>query len=187
MAVGSLTDFLRASQKTTAIATLNRQRHLTPSCGGFTPTAERTVGPARMIVESLTARPGIREQYRPLADSFVLVLENAWAGSTSGSFKGQSFRARCVMNGRPSRMRERSKPWHSVRRRGNLRVRDVDYRTGRVDQTDGQKTQDLQTSLGFFDLAIAAPSMKAALERGRRQQSPTKALRRRATIRAASP
>jgi hypothetical protein len=54
----------------------------------------------------------------------------------------------------------------SVRRRRNLRVRDVNYRTGRVDQTDGQKTQDLQTSLGFFDLAIAAPSMKAALERG---------------------
>src|SRR4051812_13094498 len=75
----------------------------------------------------------------------------------------------------------------SVRRRRNLRVRDVNYRTGRLDQTDGQKTQDLQTSLGFFDLAIAAPSMKAALERGRRQQSPTKALRRRATIRAASP
>ena len=64
----SSTDFVRASERTTAIATLNRQRHLTPSCGGFTPTAERTVGPARMIVESLTARPGIREQYRHLAD-----------------------------------------------------------------------------------------------------------------------
>src|SRR3954447_20538393 len=67
MAMVSSTDFVRASERTTAIATLNRQRHLTPSCGGFTPTAERTVGPARMIVESLTARPGIREQYRPLA------------------------------------------------------------------------------------------------------------------------
>ena len=64
----SSTDFVRASERTTAIATLNRQRHLTPSCGGFTPTAERTVGPARMIVESLTARPGIREQNRPEAD-----------------------------------------------------------------------------------------------------------------------
>ena len=60
----SSTDFVRASERTTAIATLNRQRHLTPSCGGFTPTAERTVGPARMIVESLTARPGIREHNR---------------------------------------------------------------------------------------------------------------------------
>ena len=41
--------------------------HLTPSCGGRAPTAERTVSPARMIVESLTLRPGIREQNR-LAD-----------------------------------------------------------------------------------------------------------------------
>ena len=64
----SSTDFVRASERTTAIATLNRQRHLTPSCGGFTPTAERTVGPARMIVESLTPRPGIREQYRHKTD-----------------------------------------------------------------------------------------------------------------------
>lgn len=49
MAMASSTDFLRASERATAIATLNRQRHLTPSCGGFTPTAERTVGPARTI------------------------------------------------------------------------------------------------------------------------------------------
>ena len=53
MAMVSSTDFLRASERTTAIATLNRQRHLTPSCGGVTPTAERTVGPARMIVGEL--------------------------------------------------------------------------------------------------------------------------------------
>jgi hypothetical protein len=32
----------------------------------------RTVGPARMIVESLTPRPGIREQYRPEADNWSL-------------------------------------------------------------------------------------------------------------------
>jgi hypothetical protein len=65
----SSTDFVRASERTTAIATtaigiLNHQRHLTPSCGGFTPTAERTVGPAGTIMESLTPRPGIREQNR---------------------------------------------------------------------------------------------------------------------------
>ena len=42
-----------APVRPSAIATLNRQRHLTPSCGGFTPTAERTVGPARMIVGEL--------------------------------------------------------------------------------------------------------------------------------------
>ena len=52
MAMVSSTNFVRASERTTAIATLNRQRHLTPSCGGFTPTAERTMGPARMIVET---------------------------------------------------------------------------------------------------------------------------------------
>src|SRR5258707_12050094 len=43
------------------------QRRLTPSCGGQAPTAERTVGPARMIAESLTPKPGIREQNRPEA------------------------------------------------------------------------------------------------------------------------
>ena len=53
MAMVSSTDFLRASERATAIATLNRQRHLTPSCGGFTPTAERTVGPARTIIGQL--------------------------------------------------------------------------------------------------------------------------------------
>ena len=53
MAMVSSSDFLRAPERPTAIATLNRQRHLTPSCGGLTPTAERTVGPARMIVGEL--------------------------------------------------------------------------------------------------------------------------------------
>src|SRR3984957_14211807 len=64
VAVVRSSDFLRASKRTTALATLVRQRRLTPSCGGHAPTAERTVGPARMIVESLTPRPGIREQNR---------------------------------------------------------------------------------------------------------------------------
>ena len=61
-------DFLRAPERATALATLIRQRRLTPSCGGHAPTAERTVGPARMIVESLTPRPGIREQNRHEGD-----------------------------------------------------------------------------------------------------------------------
>jgi hypothetical protein len=68
MAMVSSSDFLRAPERPTAIATLNRQRHLTPSCGGLTPTAERTVGPARISLESLTPRPGIREQYRHETD-----------------------------------------------------------------------------------------------------------------------
>ena len=61
----SSSDFVRAPERSTAISTLNRQRHLTPSCGGFTPTAERTVGPARISLESLTPRPGIREHPDP--------------------------------------------------------------------------------------------------------------------------
>ena len=64
MAMVSSTDFVRASERPTAIATLNRQRHLTPSCGGFAPTAERTVGLARMSVGGLDTQRGIREQYR---------------------------------------------------------------------------------------------------------------------------
>src|SRR5512132_435730 len=62
MAVVRSPDFLRALIRETALATLIHQRRLTPSCGGHAPTAERTVGPARMIAESLTPKPGIREQ-----------------------------------------------------------------------------------------------------------------------------
>src|SRR5947209_6537965 len=62
MAVVRSPDFLRALIRETALSTLIRQRHLTPSCGGHAPTAERTVGPARMIAESLTPKPGIRER-----------------------------------------------------------------------------------------------------------------------------
>ncbi|KRR03413.1 hypothetical protein CQ12_39580 [Bradyrhizobium jicamae] len=50
----------------------------------------------------------------------------------------------------------RQAPWQA-------QVRD-EYRTGRSDQTDGQKTENPPDFAGFFDLAIAAPSMKAALE-----------------------
>ena len=39
MAMVSSSDFLRTPERPTAIATLNRQRHLTPTCGGLTPTA----------------------------------------------------------------------------------------------------------------------------------------------------
>ncbi len=61
-------DSLRASERATAISTLIRQRHLMPSCGGPAPTAERTLGSARNIVESLTPSPGIREHNRPKGD-----------------------------------------------------------------------------------------------------------------------
>src|SRR5215813_11042726 len=69
MAVVRSPDFLRALIRETAVATLIHQRRLTPSCGGQAPTAERTVGPARMISESLTPKPGIREQNLPTTDS----------------------------------------------------------------------------------------------------------------------
>src|ERR1700756_2186714 len=71
MAVVRSPDFLRALIRETALATLIHQRRLTPSCGGQAPTAERTVGPARMIAESLTPKPGIREQYLPTTDSRI--------------------------------------------------------------------------------------------------------------------
>src|SRR5437773_6577879 len=68
MAVVRSPDFLRALIRETALATLIHQRRLTQSCGGQAPTAERTVGPARIIAESLTPKPGIREQYLPTRD-----------------------------------------------------------------------------------------------------------------------
>src|SRR4029450_5242356 len=68
MAVVRSPDFLRALIRETALATLIHQRRLTPSCGGHAPTAERTVGPARMIAESLTPKPGIRERNLPTRD-----------------------------------------------------------------------------------------------------------------------
>ena len=48
---------LRCSSEQNALHTLIHQRHLTPSCGGHAPTAERTLHPARMLTESLTPRP----------------------------------------------------------------------------------------------------------------------------------
>src|SRR5881397_453549 len=65
---GEIVRFFARLDLGTAFATLIRQRHPMPSCGGLTPTAERTVDPARTIEESLTSDPGIREQYRPFAD-----------------------------------------------------------------------------------------------------------------------
>src|SRR5216684_3360783 len=53
---------LRCSTEQNALHTLIHQRHLTPSCGGHAPTAERTLDPARMIRRELDPRPGIREQ-----------------------------------------------------------------------------------------------------------------------------
>jgi hypothetical protein len=48
-----------------ALHTLIHRRHLTPSCGGHTPTAERTLYPARMFAESLTPRPELENGQDP--------------------------------------------------------------------------------------------------------------------------
>jgi hypothetical protein len=61
VAVVGSPDAWRALERATALSTLIHQRRLTPSC------VERTVGPARNVVESLTSKPGIREQHRPMA------------------------------------------------------------------------------------------------------------------------
>jgi hypothetical protein len=54
---GLCTEALRCSKEQNALHTLIHQRHLTPSCGGHAPTAERTLNPARMFTESLTSGP----------------------------------------------------------------------------------------------------------------------------------
>src|SRR4030095_315979 len=60
--VGAIAPGFAMLKKASALHTLIRQRHPTPSCGGHAPTAERTMIPARMCLESLDRRPGIREQ-----------------------------------------------------------------------------------------------------------------------------
>src|SRR5215472_17435285 len=56
---------LRCSTEQNALHTLIHQRHLTPSCGGHAPTAERTLYPARMFAESLTPRPELENGQGP--------------------------------------------------------------------------------------------------------------------------
>ena len=69
------------------------------------------------------------------------------------------------MHGRPSIMRERSKPWHvpsDAAANPSCATLTID-REGLI-RPMARKLKTYQTSLGFFDLALAAPSMKAALE-----------------------
>src|SRR5213078_235697 len=100
MAVVRSPDFLRALIRETALATLIHQRRLTQSCGGQAPTAERTVGPARIIAESLTPKPGIREHYLPKADSCTCSKSMADRGGTfSTSGPSSVVRIRfCIRN-----------------------------------------------------------------------------------------
>src|SRR5947209_18971885 len=53
---------LRCSTEQNALHTLIHQRHLTPSCGGHAPTAERTLDPARTIRRELDPKIGSTER-----------------------------------------------------------------------------------------------------------------------------
>src|SRR5580700_6246506 len=69
MAMVSSPDFLRASERPTAIATLNRQRHPYAIMRRVHPYRGENSGPGKgRSLESLTPRPGIREQYRLVRD-----------------------------------------------------------------------------------------------------------------------
>jgi hypothetical protein len=83
---GEIARFFASSPiRETALATLIHQRRLTPSCGGQASTAERTVGPARIIAESLTRKPGIREQNRHLCDVARSRVTSAFGGKADPS------------------------------------------------------------------------------------------------------
>src|SRR5438132_8205649 len=90
MAVVRSPDFLRALIRETALATLIHQRRLTPSCGGHAPTAERTVGPARMIAESLTPKPGIREHRNPELEHRIGTKRTCLARRPMSAFAGKA-------------------------------------------------------------------------------------------------
>jgi hypothetical protein len=55
--VGAIAPGFAMLKKASALHTLIRQRHPTPSCGGHAPTAERTLNPARTFWRDLTAGP----------------------------------------------------------------------------------------------------------------------------------
>src|SRR4029453_9649718 len=94
--VGAIAPGFAMLKKASALHTLIRQRHPTPSCGGHAPTAERTMIPARMCLESLDRRPGIREQ--PGSNSEVVfrikkVRSSAKSGHHLICFKAVRIRA----------------------------------------------------------------------------------------------
>jgi hypothetical protein len=70
---------LRCSKEQNALHTLIHQRHLTPSCGGHAPTAERTLNPARMFMESLTPGPELENSQGQTATSPDVGVMSAFA------------------------------------------------------------------------------------------------------------
>jgi hypothetical protein len=60
--VGAIATGFAMLARANALHTLIRRRHLTPSCGGRIPTAERNPGPGKDVHGELDHWPGIREQ-----------------------------------------------------------------------------------------------------------------------------
>ena len=95
-------------QRQSALHTLIRQSHQAPACEGHSPNAERTVGPARITIRELDARPGIRErpgsltpspgrsmsvqpQYRPGATAWRERSKTAASSDAAGGRVGRHF------------------------------------------------------------------------------------------------
>jgi hypothetical protein len=87
VAMVSSSDFLRAPERPTAIATLNRSVTLRHHAKGSPLPRREQWAPARMLLESLTPRPGIREQYRPKADMRGDRLARHVASSSGFAFR----------------------------------------------------------------------------------------------------
>src|SRR5215470_13092452 len=95
---------LRCSREQNALHTLIHQRHLTPSCRGQAPTAERTLNPARMFTESLILGPELentlihqRNSFRTIRGRTLLTAvfdESAfWRSDESASPDTEVYRA----------------------------------------------------------------------------------------------
>src|SRR5262245_14063898 len=63
--VGAIALGLAMLKRAKRASHLIHQRHLTSSCGGHAPTAERTLHPARMLTESLTPQPELENDQDP--------------------------------------------------------------------------------------------------------------------------
>jgi hypothetical protein len=69
---------LRCSREQNALHTLIHQRHLTPSCRGQAPTAERTLDPARMFTESLNLDPELENIHFTHTDHLGIRHRQDW-------------------------------------------------------------------------------------------------------------
>jgi hypothetical protein len=67
MAMMSSTDFVQASERATAIATLNRQRHLAPSCAGWSDSNEERVNVVQMSTAILKINSAQSQQDHPMS------------------------------------------------------------------------------------------------------------------------